>query len=268
MMHIPKNILRLVLSIPLLLISYILFAQYDITYQSDSIYRVNKVKYRVLTYRKSNFKNFEDHFDLNGRCTEKIIYDTTGRLISKKVLDYDSAGRGARQLIYSYLFKDNITKKSYVVSSTDSASIATTIFQYDGLNREIKSVTSSTGRGVLSERDITYDPRIITEKRWSGDTSYYQTITYFGKYDVPVKQLRKYILNGKTRTSEYRYKNIIDKSGNLSKRYIKLVDSDYEFTNPNLDNVIFFQQENYYYSSNGLLVGVVSGIPLTTHPIG
>jgi len=237
------------------------FSQFEIPFQSDSTYKANKVKARILTYRNSKFKNYEDRFDTNGRCIEKIIYDTIGRMILRRTLEYDNVGRIINQLSYHYLSKDTITNKIHLISNPDSNGITTTTFQYDELNRMIKSVRISNKKAVLSETEITYDPKIITIKDWVGDTAYYQTITYYGKSGYPVKQLRKHILRGKTRTSEYRYKNIINKAGFLEKKYIKLADYDYEFTNPNLDKVFFYQEERFFYSSSGLLVSIISVSP-------
>jgi hypothetical protein len=257
----PKLILTFLLSTILILFSLLSFSQVDITYQSDSVYKVNKVKYRVVTFKGSHSKNYQDNFDKAGRCTEKITFDTLGKMLFQSLFEYDNNGRLLKQSSYTYLYTDTVTKKRHVVSVRDSAKYSSTSFQYDSLNRLIKKVSKKQDGTIFSEVIIMYNPKILTEKYWSGDSIYRESVYYYGKDNLPVKELYDYVLRGQKRTSEYKYKYSFDKSGNLKTRTTKIVGSEYEFTNPNLDKTIFFEQESLLYNSNGLLVEVVYSNP-------
>ncbi len=189
--------------------SIISFSQSHDTFQSDSIYKVNKVKSRT----QINVGAFT-------KQTNIINYDKTGR-VSENILTDESGIKAQSRIVYKYDSSGKLIAENYYYGSIEGEKAK---FEYDTNNRVIKKSMTYYDKKPKKEVQIIYEPFFECEKLFdregnlkSESYTYYEALNVSNRYTGS-----KFNPNGKKELSwDYRYKNTFDNSGKLLKREAK-----------------------------------------------
>jgi hypothetical protein len=179
------------------------------TFQSDSIYKLNKVKSRTQINVGAYTKQ-----------TNIIKYEKTGR-ISEYILTDESGVKPQNRTVYKYDANGKLITEDYFYGSIEGEK---TKIEYDATNRVIKKSTTYYDNKPKNEIQITYDPLVEFEKQFNREGKLQSE--YYNHYEKSNVTSRftgtNFRPNGQKESSwDYRHKNTFDSEGRLLKRESK-----------------------------------------------
>ena len=225
------------------------FAQNEITYQPDSVYKINKVKARVIMYNYSRYYTKKaDLFDHDGRLIDHMDFDTSGtHLLWRHSKIYGTNNLITKEIFYDYRRYDSVTKK-YI--RRDVADTQISKIEYDSV-RHVIHKTSFTKSGTKTyEFTSIYDSKKIIQN-WFFEDGAVETKTSWWEKDWIEKRVVDtiHLSNGNIKSVEVNYKNYFDNPGRIIRSKVKKTGSlnDYQ-------NDYFFKEIEFVYSKIGLLI--------------
>lgn len=205
------------------------FSQEKDTFQSDSLYRVNKVKLRKLIHAGADTKQTNIiRYDKNGRMAEYILSNAPGlNALFKIVYKYDPSGK---LIAEDYFYGSMAGEKTKI--------------DYDTAKRVLKKSTSYYDNKPKSEIQFSYEPLVEFQKKFNREGilqreqySYYERSNVTNRF-----RGTDYRPNGqKDKTWEYTFTNTFDSAGRLVKRESKQGTQSIQFM-------------EYEYNDKGLLI--------------
>lgn len=225
------------------------FSQDIIKDQTDSIYKVNKVKTKIEQTNGSIIGRVITNYAPNGKERERIELDTTGKMYSKKVFEYDSTAKCRRIIEYSYTYEDSITKEELTTPYADSNYIYITTLEYYK-NNMLRFKTQRKFNGELySKESYTYKPKIEIEQYFQSGKVVLESKIYFLGNGLMKRQLRH--TGDKTQKWDFAYTYKYDPDGQVIETKL---DIKYSAINKEYYHKINYPvRETYVYFPNGLL---------------
>ena len=225
------------------------FAQHEITYQPDSIYKVNRVKSRVIMYNYSRYNTkMIDFFDQSGLLIDHLEFDTSGlHLLWRHSRNYNANKLFIKDVFYNYRHYDSVRK---IFIRSNEADTQVSKVEYDSA-KHIMHQTSSTKWGIKTyEATINYDSMEIKEKWFYEDGAFETKTRWWEKYGTDRKVINIIQLpNGSLKSEEVFYKNYFDKQGRVTRSKVKKTGSLHD-----KKNEFYFKEIDYQYSKVGLLI--------------
>jgi len=182
------------------------FGQSRELYQPDSIYRINAVKKRIVSFGGSSKAALIFNYDKQGKLTDYGLTDNeTGKLYQfKTTYHYDAAGK----------------IKTDVELVGDSNNNKHSIYNYNAKGQLVSKYTFDNYENLIEKNSITYDPLTETQTFLNADTIYrQQTAVYEDGYIFAYTRFYGYEYeDGKKGNWNYRFKNYLDKDNRIVRR--------------------------------------------------
>jgi len=183
------------------------FAQSKELYQPDSVYRINSVKRRIISFDSSSTKAaLIYNYDKNGRLIDYGLTDNeTGKVYQfKTVYNYDSTGKIKTDV--EVIDDSNYNKHSK--------------YYYNAMGQQISKYTFDNFGNLIQRDTIIYNPLTETETFIDSDTiTRQQTAVYEDGYQFAYTRFFGYEYRDEKKSSwNYHFKNYFDKNNRIIRR--------------------------------------------------
>jgi len=192
----------------------------DLEYlQTDTVYKMNRVKTCMVRFYGHQGSRIVFSFDTNGRVIDKLQFNSNGeKFYNRNIFQYNEKGKLAVITYFTYWHLENnqIVEDSLPHPSSDWT---TCTLHYDSPGRLVQSLYSNSACEVFSENTYTYNPFTLQTKIYSRIDSNIVTNTIFYDAVNVIKRNSGYREKaGKVIKWEEVYENSFDEQGRILKR--------------------------------------------------
>lgn len=183
------------------------FGQSKEMYQPDSIYRINSVKSRIVSFDSSSTK-----------AALIYNYDKTGKLLDYGLTDNETGKVYQFKIIYNYDSTGKI--KTDVELADDSSYNKHSKYYYNTMGLQISKHTFDNFETLIEKDTIIYNPLRETETFFDADTiTRQQTAVYEDGYQFAYTRFYGYeYRDGKKSNWNYHFKNYLDRQNRIVRR--------------------------------------------------
>jgi len=213
--------------------------------QTDTVYKMNRVKTFTVRFYGHQGSRIVFSFDTNGRLIEKVQFNSTGeKFYNQNLFQYNEKGKLAviNYFTYWHLENNQIVEDSLPHRGSDWA---TCTLHYDLSGRLTHRLFTDSAGKVSSKNTYTYNPFTMRSKMFSSiDSSIVRSTIFYDAINI-IKRSNSYRVKAGKVISRWEevYENSFDEQGGILKRK-KTIPTDPGWG----------MEYVYEYDSNGLLM--------------
>ena len=237
---------------------FICFPQISNLIQTDSIYKINRVKSITEFTNGSYIKKKITNFDKTSKIIEILEFDSSNNIYTKMIFEYDIHSKCIRTISYPFIYEDSVSGKKLDVPYVDSNYIFITNYNYDKMNRLTSKVEKKFNGEQYSKNSYSYNPKIEIEQYFDSNKVESESKIFFFENGLMKRQFRH--RTNKTEKWDFRYTYKFDNFGKvtetifdikysaISKEYYHKINYPIKETNEYLKNGLLKSFTDFYKS--------------------